>query len=176
MEREGQTLQDRKIKVLHVIHSLSLGDGITQVVGTITRHIDREKFTVAICCLAGRGNAADEFERAGIKVFSLGAKSSISPVRFPQNLYATCRLARLLQDEEIDVLHTHEFFSGTLGRIAGWLARVPVIILMLHNRDAWKRRFHILIDRCLVKVTDRIVTNSEAVRDFAIKHEHAILV
>lgn len=62
--------------------------------------------------------------------------------------------------------------NSSLALWADWLAGIPVIILMLHKRDTWKGGVHILIDKCLANATDRVITNSEAVRDFAIGHEN----
>lgn len=159
------------LKVLHVVSSLNLGDGITVVVKTLCQNLDRTRFSVSICCLAGRGYLADDFKQMGVNVYALNAKSSTSPLYILRNLYNTWKLVRWLRQEKFDIVHAHEFFSGTLGRLAGWLAGVPVIILALHNKDAWKRFPHVTIDRWLATVTDRIVTNSEATKQFAVEFE-----
>jgi len=46
---------------------------------------------------------------------------------------AFCEIVRLLRRERPDVLHTHNPKPGVLGRIAGRLARVPVIINTQHG-------------------------------------------
>jgi len=135
------------IKILHVISCVSHGDGITEVVKNIASSIDSRKFEISLCSLQGRGNGASDFERMGVRVFVLNAGSSTSPTYIFRNIYTVCQLVKLISRESFDIVHTHEFFSGTLGRIAGWLARVPVIMLSLHNTDFWKRKPHILVDR-----------------------------
>ena len=159
------------MRVLHVISAARPGDGITEVVKNIASSIDRGEFEISLCSLQGRGDGATDFERIGCRVFALNAKSSTSPKYVFQNIYTVWQLARLIRAERFDVIHTHELFSGTLGRIAGWLAGAPVIILSLHNTDFWKRRHHILIDRLLSRVTHKIVANSEAVKQFTTEHE-----
>ena len=54
-------------------------------------------------------------------------------------------LVRLLRRERPQVLHTHNPKPGVLGRIAGRLARVPVVVNTQHGlyaqpTDSWKRR------------------------------------
>ncbi len=159
------------LRVLHVVNSLNLGDGITVVVKTLCQNLDRTRFSVSICCLVDRGYLADDFEQMGVNVYALNAKSSTSPLYIPRNLYNTWKLIRWLRQEKFDIVHAHEFFSGTLGRLAGWLTGVPVIILALHNKDAWKRFPHVMIDRWLVVVTDGIMANSEATKQFAVEYE-----
>jgi glycosyltransferase involved in cell wall biosynthesis len=55
------------------------------------------------------------------------------------------RMARLFRRLRVDIVHTHMFPSMVLGRIAGFLARVPVRVAMvpgpLHLESAWLRRF-----------------------------------
>lgn len=162
----------RKIKIIHIIHSLTLGDGITEVVRNIAKKIDRNKFSFTIFCLVERGNLADHFESIGIKVFNTSAKSTTSLTSIPKNFYSIWHLVKLLKKEKFDILQAHEFFSGTLGRIAGWIAKVPLIILGLHGRCVWKRTHHIIIDRLLSKITDKFVSNSEAIMKYTIEMEN----
>jgi glycosyltransferase involved in cell wall biosynthesis len=159
------------VRILHVISRPTHGDGITEVVKNLALSIDRERFEISVCSLQGQGNAASDLEEMGIRVFSLNARSSSLPLYFPRNVYAVWQLMRLFRKERFGIVHAHEFFSGTLGRIAAWLARTPVIIVSLHNTDLWKQRPHILIDRCLARMTDKIITNSEAVKQFTAEYE-----
>ncbi|MBC8488273.1 MAG: GT4 family glycosyltransferase PelF [Bacteroidetes bacterium] len=71
----------------------------------------------------------------------------------------------------VDIVQTHEFFAGTLGRLAAIIAKVPVIILMVHNCDLWKNRLHQTVDRLLANYTDAIISNSKSVMDFYIQFE-----
>ncbi|MDO8362921.1 MAG: glycosyltransferase family 4 protein [Actinomycetota bacterium] len=61
------------------------------------------------------------------------------------DLRAMIELYRLLRRERPDVLHTHNPKPGVLGRIAGRLARVPVVVNTQHGlfaqpTDRWRRR------------------------------------
>lgn len=165
----------KPIRVLHVISKPVSGDGITEVVKNLASSISRERFEISVCSLQGVGNASGEFEKMGVKVFSLDARSSISPLRILQNVSSTLRLVSFMKRREFTVVHAHEFFSGTIGRLAAWFAKSPVVVLSLHNTDHWKRMPHIVIDRCLSRMTDKIVANSEAVRLFTAEYERISL-
>jgi glycosyltransferase involved in cell wall biosynthesis len=61
------------------------------------------------------------------------------------DLAAARQLARALADLDADVLHTHNPKTGVLGRLAGRLARVPVVVNTCHGLwtqpdDPWARK------------------------------------
>ena len=59
--------------------------------------------------------------------------------------------------------------ANTPGRIAAFLARVPVIIANEHNIDDWKSTPQIYMDRVLANFTSKVITVSDAVRRFYIE-------
>ncbi len=155
----------KKIRVMHVVRSLGNGDGIAQVVSSLVSNMNKERFDVSVCCLVSGGIFAEQMKSAGVEVTILNARSEVSLRAIFSNIPQITKLVYLLRRKKIDILHTHEFFPGTLGRIAAIIARVPVIVLMLHNIDYWKKWHHRLVDKMLARFTDRIVTNSRAVKD-----------
>lgn len=159
-----------KIKVVHVVHSLGNGDGIAQVVFSLVSNMNKERFDASVCCLVRGGIFAEQMKKAGIEVVILNARSEVSLRAVFSNIPAIVKLVYLLRRKKIDVLHAHEFFPGTVGRVAAIIARVPTRVLMLHNIDYWKKWPHRLVDKILARFTDRIITNSRAVKgDVCIK-------
>lgn len=154
-----------KIRVIHIVHSLGNGDGIAQVTSSLVSNMNKERFDVSVCCLVSGGIFAEQLKSAGIEVTILNARSEVSLSAIFSNVPQIIKLVYLLRSKKIDILHTHEFFPGTLGRIAAIIARVPAIVLMLHNIDYWKKWHHRLVDRILARFTDRIVANSRAVKN-----------
>lgn len=61
---------------------------------------------------------------------------------------AFVELIRTLRPLNLDVLHTHTPKAGVLGRIAGWLAGVPVVVNTCHG--LWARPEDRLLKRVLV--------------------------
>ena len=63
-----------------------------------------------------------------------------------QDVRAFGQLIRLLRQVRPDILHTHNPKPGILGRVAGWLVRVPVVVNTQHGlyaqpSDRWQRRW-----------------------------------
>jgi glycosyltransferase involved in cell wall biosynthesis len=46
-------------------------------------------------------------------------------------LRSAARMARVLRRHRVDVVHTHVFSSMIVGRLAGWMARVPLRVAMI---------------------------------------------
>ena len=66
-------------------------------------------------------------------------------------------------------MNTYLWGADVIGRIAGILAGVPVIISTVQNVDVWKKWHHIIIDKILACRTDMFIAVSEAVRDYCNK-------
>ena len=137
----------------------------------LASNLNSDRYRVIVCCLYSLGELGERLREQGIPVLVLNARSSANPLYLPQNLDTIRRLQRLLRRERVQIVQTHEFFSGTLGRVAARLSGVPVTILMLHNKDRWKRTPHVLIDRLLARWTDVIVANSHSVKEFTVRYE-----
>src|SRR6185437_7528882 len=54
-------------------------------------------------------------------------------VSFWADTLAFCKLVRFIWRERPDIVHTHTAKAGALGRLAAWLARVPVIVHTYHG-------------------------------------------
>ena len=117
-------------------------------------------------------------EAHGAIHFSLRATSRVA---YPR---AVLNLARLLRDEEIDILQTHLFDAGLVGVLAALLARRSAMILTRHHTDQVRlvgTRFHVALDRWMARRADHVVVLSPAVRDYmvaqdGIRQEHVDVV
>jgi len=159
------------LRVVHVVSSLDSGCGVTEVVITLAKHIDRQRFSLAVVELGERGDRAPELEEIGVTVRTMGGASCLSLRAVPANLRALWRLVRFLRAHRPHLVHCHEFFAGTIGRSAAILAGTPMTVWGLHSADRWKKKTHVSIDRFLNRFTTALVTNSEAVKAFTVAQQ-----
>lgn len=104
-------------------------------------------------------------EIEGVSYRSLEASSKIG------YLLAARRLARILKDEEIDILQTHLYFSGLVGVLTKRFQRTTTIALMRHHTAVVRMlgsRFHVAADKWMAEKADRVMTVSEAARRYMI--------
>ena len=97
-----------------------------------------------------------------------GLGRELKPLR---DLALVWRLYRVFVSERPVIVHTHTAKAGAVGRLAAWLAGVPVIVHTFHGHvlrgyfGAVKTRVFGFIERTLARVTDCIVTLGERQRE-----------
>jgi glycosyltransferase involved in cell wall biosynthesis len=80
------------------------------------------------------------------------------------------QLVRLMRTLRPHVVHTHTAKAGTLGRLAAWVARVPVVVHTYHGHvfhgyfPPGRTRAFLAIERALGRRTDCLLAVSETVR------------
>ncbi|TLY36745.1 MAG: glycosyltransferase family 4 protein [Nitrospirae bacterium] len=157
--------------VLHLITRMDGGGSARNTFLTAIGH-DRKQFRVGLIHGRPVPLTAEEaavmkadlklLSQAGVRVFEVPAL--VREVRPILDARATVALWRLLCRERPALVHTHTSKAGVVGRLAAWLARVPVVIHTPHGHifygyyGAAASALIRLVERLLAKITDRIVT------------------
>ncbi len=87
-------------------------------------------------------------------------------VRLAGDLRALWSLWRLCRRIRPEIVHTHTAKAGTLGRLAAWLAGIPVRVHTFHGHvfrgyfGRWRSALYVAIERLLARITTRIVAIS----------------
>ena len=119
---------------MQITHDLGIG-GLPQIVVNICKTVDRDRFDLSVLCLRGLGEFVPEIEKLGIQVILLPQNVGIDYLAF-------LKVAKILRDRKIDVIHTHNtqpLIDGTLGAL---LAGVKTIVHTDHSRQfPDKRRY-----------------------------------
>ena len=153
-----------KIKVLHLIHTLEIG-GAQMVILNLFKGIDKSHFELLAACMQKKGAIYDEIKSIGGKVHQFPKKRKTDFSIIP-------RLRDYLEEEDIDILHTHNFSAGFWGRLAvlGMKINRPKLVHTEHGRlgsiPFWRK----LVVCYLSKKTDRIISVSDETRDFLVNN------
>lgn len=156
------------MKILHVMARLNIGGTTPYVIQLIAAQREQGHDSHLICGQVGpeegdMGYVADQY---GIQVTilpSLGRE--ISMRRDLQTLWA---LWRIMRRQHPDVVHTHTAKAGFVGRVAAWLARVPVIVHTFHGHvfsgyfSPAKTRVYLWLERLCALLSQRIIALSVA--------------
>jgi glycosyltransferase involved in cell wall biosynthesis len=87
-------------------------------------------------------------------------------VSFWADTLAFFKLVRFIWRERPDIVHTHTAKAGALGRLAAWLARVPVIVHTYHGHvfhsyfGPVKTWMYTMIERLLSRITTQVIAIS----------------
>ncbi|MFB3818413.1 MAG: glycosyltransferase family 4 protein [Candidatus Methylomirabilales bacterium] len=93
------------------------------------------------------------------------------PIRPQRDLIALWKLVRCFRRLRPDIVHTHTAKAGTLGRLAGRMARVPRLVHTFHGHvlDGYfsplAARTFLAVERGLARRTDRLVAVSPRLRE-----------
>ncbi|HWH75896.1 MAG TPA: glycosyltransferase family 4 protein [Candidatus Binatus sp.] len=154
------------MKVLHLINTLSAGGAELHLL-TLCRHLKANNVKPVVACLRehvkGSRSLREDFVRAGVRVIDLDADS-----RYDSRFFAG--LARALNAEQPDVLHTHLPRADVAGAFAhllrpslAWVCSVHAI----YSAD-WSGRWSLPLVRVLWRRANRVLCISYAVRDWMV--------
>lgn len=160
----------RPIKIVRIIARLNVG-GPAMHVTLLTRYLGPPEFESHL--VAGRvpdneGDMAYYAERHGVEPAYLETMSrEISP---RSDLRTLVELYRLLRRIRPDIVHTHTAKAGLVGRVAAWMARVPVIVHTFHGHvlrgyfSPRKEQLFRKLERGVARVSSVLLAVSEQVR------------
>ncbi|MBP7055791.1 MAG: glycosyltransferase family 4 protein [Candidatus Omnitrophica bacterium] len=161
--------KNRKIKVLRIITRLNIGGPAIHTI-LLADGINKDLFTTHL--IAGKPDASEG------EMLDLAASRGVD-VQFIQELgreigfndfYAFFAILRVIWKVKPDIIHTHTAKAGTLGRLAAFIAGVPVKVHTFHGHvfegyfSPGKAKFFIILERILSRFTDRVITVSESVK------------
>lgn len=145
------------------MHGLGAGGAERLVLELVTRlparGIDAEAVTVT-----GSGPMERLFKEEGAKVHVFSRRGLFGWRTFAD-------LVTLFRTEKPDIVHTHLFLADTWGRLAAWIARVPVIVSTEHNVNQTYRAIHRITNRFLSILTKQHVAISKDVRRHLMKDD-----
>ncbi len=159
------------IRLVQIIDRLNVG-GPTPYLLFLSRALESRgcrSLVVKGQVAPGEAEMEDVIRRSGIQPLEVhGFSRAIVPIR---DLRAFVALYRLLRRIRPEIVHTHKSKAGVLGRVAAWLAGVPVTLHTFHGLvfkgyfSAWKTRLVVLVERLLARRTDVLVAVSDRQRN-----------
>jgi glycosyltransferase involved in cell wall biosynthesis len=121
---------------------------------------------VRLACLQNKGSLRDEADRLGLGEIPEYPLTSFYDRNFVTQLR---RLARFLKENEIDIIHTHDFYTNIFGMTAAALARVRARVAYKGETDGFRTSTQKRLERGAFRLAHRVVANSDAVRNQLIR-------
>ena len=145
---------ERPVRVVLVISNLEYGGAQRQVV-EIANELPRRGFTVHICCLSSYVPLA-----SGLRTMS--HQLHILPKRWKFDISLVPRLAAFLRRVRADVVHGFLFDANIAVRLAGFLARTPLVIDSERNTNYRLKRRQLVAYAMTKRLRHLCVANSHA--------------
>ncbi len=147
--------------VLQLIDSFHQGGSERQAIQLTRLLHDSGRFRVRLACLNPDGILRTEIENLPI-----GEISSFPLTAFynRQAFSQMRRFAAYLKANEVQVLHTHDFYTNIFGMFAGAFARVPARVASLRETGGMRSAGQLRLQRFAYSLAHRVLANSESVR------------
>lgn len=150
-----------RINVLDVMEGIEFGGGDRRIV-QIAESLDRRRFRLVVAC-ASDGLLAKKIQEAGVEVqdVDMSNKCDLRPI---------FKLAALMKQRNIHIVHTQGARPSFFGRIAARLAGIPIIITTIqvvietYNVTWIKKAIYKQLDKLTVGFADKVITVSEPLR------------
>lgn len=166
-------------KILNIVTRMNIG-GVALHVAMISELFNDSNYSSTILYGQTPGNEQDMLyllDGKGLQTIFLPAMSrSINPLLDFRTVWQVYREIKRL---EPDIVHTHTAKAGFAGRLAAWLAGVPIIIHTFHgnNFNAYFGRVmstvSIVTERFLALLSSRIIAISEQQKQELLKYKIA---
>jgi len=150
-----------KPNVLHIINSFEQGGTERQAVQLVRLLHEAGRYRVHLACLDQRGILRHEAEAFGLEEIIEYPLNSFYDRNFLTQLR---RCVRFLKEHEIDVVHTHDFYTNIFGMTAARLAGVPVRIASKRETEGFASRTQKRVERYAFRFAHSVITNADAVR------------
>jgi glycosyltransferase involved in cell wall biosynthesis len=153
-----------RIRVLSLRNVVMFGGPDTTLLGWYAQ-IDRTRFDVSLACFENAGEPQADLVRG---MHELGVRTFTIPYGERKNVFAAVRaLVRILREERIDVLHSHDFRSDLLGWIAARRVGIPImntVYVWFGVHSMGKVQYIEALNRLVLRRFDGLNAISEATR------------
>lgn len=155
-------MNNDKIKIARL---WSKYEGYVTSRASIIHGLDPGRFTTICIYLAKESQTPNPYTEKGLDVFYVSEKKSSAGI----NLFKIIKLAKILKEQKVDILHCHRHKATVHGVIAAKLAGVNIVFSHVHGLSRSKRTKRKLINRFILKYVTKILAVGEAVRQDVLK-------
>jgi len=159
-------MRNRRIKILLIQSRICIG-GPAIHTEMIAQNLPKDRYQVILVgggLKEGELSKFDEIRDRGVDIRVVNEmKRNVSIVGDLVSFYKTYQLIR---SEKPDIVDTHTAKAGAVGRLAAWLAGVPIIIHTFHGHvfeeffSKFKSEIFVYIEKMLALLTTRIIAIS----------------
>lgn len=152
--------------VLQFIGSFHQGGSERQAVQLVRLLRENKICNVFTATLNKEGVLLDEIEKIGLAEIPEFKLNSFYDANF---LLQLKNCVRFLRENQIEIVHTHDFYTNVFGITAARLAGVKCKIASKRETSAVRSKAQKVIEKQIFKTANAIVANSEAVKNYLVR-------
>jgi glycosyltransferase involved in cell wall biosynthesis len=155
-----------KPNVLFIIDSFEQGGSERQAMQLLTQLHASGECRVHLACLQNRGSLRIEADQLGIGEIREYALNSFYDLNFVKQLR---RLVQFIKENQIDVVHTHCFYTNIFGMTGAFLARVRARVTSKGETDGFRSLMQKRAERAAFRLSHRVIANCLVVQNQLIR-------
>ncbi len=157
--------KEKNLNIMQVVHSMDIA-GAETLVCSIVRELREEKFSFSICCLDYIGRLGHRLIKEGFDVFCLDRRPGV-------DVTLIGKLAKILKDKKIDIIHAHQYTPYFYAAFASILYRKRGVIFTEHGRHQpdYIRPKRVVCNKVLNLATSKITGVSRFSKDSLVRYE-----
>ncbi len=163
---------NNRLNILSLRNVIAFGGPDTTLLGWYDR-IDRDRFNVSLACFDNPGSPENDLMQP---IADLDIPTHLIPYGKRKNVFASIRaIKRIIRDNNIHLLHTHDHRSDVIGYMAARQARIPVmttVYVWFSVNSMSKLKYLEMIQRAFLRRFDGITAICEATRRQTIDQYH----
>jgi L-malate glycosyltransferase len=164
VQRAQNGRKRRQPVVCQLVHTLHVGGA--EVLATRLGRQLRQECRFIYVCLDEEGTMAEDLRAEGFAVQVLGRREGL-------DWHCALRLAKIFDEERVDLVHAHQYGPFFYAMLARLLERRPAVLFTEHGRHFpdFPRPKRKMVNRLLLESRDRVVGVGQAVRLAVIRNE-----
>ena len=164
------SIGDGRIKVLFIVSRMNIGGPAFHVMD-LTTGLDNARFAPQLVTgleTAREGSLVEHARSLGVETVTISQMRGEASLR-PRDVKGLAALWRLMRQERPHIVHTHAGKAGLLGRLAAYLAGVPIVVHTFHGHVLYgyfgpvKNWLLRRMESTLTRITDQIVAISDQI-------------
>ncbi len=161
-----------KKRVLQFIGSFNQGGSERQAVALARLLKNEGTYDVFVATLNNEGVLRGDIEAIGLPAIPEFPLTSFFNTAFVRQIGAC---ARYFRENDIDIVHTHDFYTNVFGVAAATLAGVKAKVASKRETGGMRSTAQNMIERLAFSLSDAIVVNSVSVREYLVGRGIAVL-
>jgi len=159
---------NKKTPILFFLHYLKGFGGTERYLFEVIKRLDRDKYIPFICCFQLKEVMRDVFKAHGVTVTEFPIKRiyGFQAVRYGK------KLIDFIKEEKIKIVQSFHLLPDLFVPIIAKIADVPIIISSRRDLGFNKKKYHLFLQRRINVLVNKIMVNSDAVKNTVINNEN----
>ncbi|MBI2816613.1 MAG: glycosyltransferase [Acidobacteria bacterium] len=150
-----------RIRLFKFLAFFAIGGTERQVVNLV-KHLDYSKFELHFGCFRRDGQFLSEVEKLRVPITEYDVHSLYNH----HSLWCRLRLAKLLRQRRVHIVHTYGFYSSVFAVPAARLAGIPLVVCSIRDTGELLTPLQKRVQIAACRMADSVLVNADAVRQW----------